>query len=162
MTNWYNEVISSPDDYGVILNAYDYYELELEQARKEVGLHGLIERQASMLPGQVEYRFNQLQEVEAILEHLNIKFSRLKNSRFRHYLEHYNKSMSSRDAEKYAENDEEVVILAQIINQIAFIRNKFLGIMKGLENKSFQINNITRLRCSGLEDAELYSPTKKY
>lgn len=161
MTRWFDSIVSDPDNYELILEAYDYYDQELAEARKETRLHGIIERQSSALPGQVEYRFNQLQEVEAILEHLNIKFSVLKNSRFRHYMEHYNKSLSSRDAEKYAENDEEVVILSQLINQIAFIRNKYLGIMKALDNKSFQINNITRLRCSGLEDAELYSPGRK-
>jgi hypothetical protein len=40
-----------------------------------------------------------------------------------------------------------------LINIVSNIRNRYLGIMKGLENKAFQINNITKLKCQGLEDS---------
>lgn len=153
--SWFNKLTGNPEDYSIVLEAYDYYLEQLEDARKEVALNGRLEQASSMLPGIVEYRFNQLQEVEAILELLNIRFNKLKNSKLKHFLEHYNKALSSRDAEKYAESDIEVVTMAEIINQVAFIRNKYLGIMKALDSKSFQINNITRLRCAGLEDADL-------
>lgn len=153
--NWFGEIISNPDDYELLLKAYIHYDDELADARKEIALNGSLEKASASLPGIVEYRFNQLQEVEAILEHLNIKFNKLKNKKWRHYLEHYNKALSSRDAEKFAESDDEVILVSEFINQIAFIRNKFLGIMKGLDNKSFQINNITRLKCAGLDDAEI-------
>lgn len=159
--SWFNQLTANPDDYSIVLEAYDYYEQELQESRKEIALSGRLEQASSMLPGIVEYRFNQLQEVEAILELLNIRFSQLKSAKLKQFLEHYNKSLSSRDAEKYAEADTEVVMMAELINQIAFIRNKYLGIMKGLDNKSFQINNITRLRCAGLEDAELNYGFKK-
>jgi DNA-directed RNA polymerase subunit F len=152
---WFGKITANPDNYELILEAYEYFEKELEDARKEVNIRGSLEKASASLPGIVEYRYSQLQEVEAILEHLNIKFHKLKNTKFRGFLEHYNKSLSSRDAEKFAESDEEVVTLTELINSVAFIRNKYLGIMKGLDNKSFQINNITRLRCAGLEDAEI-------
>jgi hypothetical protein len=32
------------------------------------------------------------------------------------------------------------------------LRNKFLGIMKGLDTKQWQIGHITRLRTAGMED----------
>jgi len=153
--SWFNKLTANPEDYSIVLEAYDYYSNELDDARSEIALSGSLERASSMLPGIVEYRFNQLQEVEAILELLNIHYSKLRSSKLKHFLEHYNKSLSSRDAEKYAEADVDVVTMSEIINQIAFVRNKYLGVMKGLDNKSFQINNITRLRCAGLEDAEL-------
>lgn len=153
--NWFNRIISNPDDYSLILDAYLFYEKELEDARTEVRLSGSIERAASDLPGIMEYRFSQLQEVEAILEHLNIKLSKLRNAKFRQYLEGYNKALSSRDAEKFAEGEPDVTDMSELINQISLIRNKYLGIMKGLDSKSFQINNITKLRCAGLDDAEI-------
>lgn len=159
--NWFNQLTANPDDYNIVLDAYDYYSEQLIEARTEVALKGSLERASSELPGIVEYRFNQLQEVEAILELLNIRYNKLRSVKLKDFLEHYNKTLSSRDAEKYADADLEVVTMAEIINQVAFIRNKYLGIMKGLDNKSFQINNITRLRCAGLEDAELNYGFKK-
>ena len=51
-------------------------------ARTEVKLKGNVERAAAEMPGIVEHRFNQLQEIEAILEHLNIE---LRKERLRYF-----------------------------------------------------------------------------
>ena len=84
-----------------------------------------------MLPGFVELRFGQLQEIEAILEHLNIQLRKKRSEYLRKYLESYNKALSSRDAEKYADGEAEVVAISELINQVALLRNKFQGITKG-------------------------------
>ena len=38
---------------------------------------------------------------------------------------------------------------------VALIRNKYLGIMKGIEAKNFMLGRITKLRAAGLEDVTL-------
>ena len=65
MINWYGLVSSS---LAKLPECIDYYLNQLEEARVEAGLVGNIERNASQVPGIVEHRFNQLQEIEAILE----------------------------------------------------------------------------------------------
>jgi len=35
------------------------------------------------------------------------------------------------------------------------VRNKYIGIIKALEAKQFQINNVVKLRAAGLEDISL-------
>jgi hypothetical protein len=42
-----------------------------------------------------------------------------------------------------------------IINEVALLRNKWLGIMKGLESKNFMLGHVTRLRTAGMEDASI-------
>ena len=103
----------------------------------------------------MDQRFNQLQEIEAILEYLNIEKRRLRSKTFRNYLEKYNKVLSSRDADKYVDGEQDVVDLEKIINEFALIRNKWLGITKGLDQKQWQITNIVKLRVAGMEDATL-------
>ena len=107
------------------------------------------------MPGIVEHRFNQLQEIEAILEYLNIEQRRKKTKYYKKYLEGYNKALSSRDAEKYADGEDEVIDQQHIVNEFALIRNKYLGLVKALDAKQFQINNIVKLRAAGLEDVSL-------
>ena len=107
------------------------------------------------MPGIVEYRFNQLQELEAILEFLNIEQRRKKTKYYKKYLEGYNKALSSRDAEKYADGEDDVVDQQHIVNEFALIRNKFIGLIKAIDAKQFQINNIVKLRAAGLEDVAL-------
>jgi hypothetical protein len=60
--------------------------------------------------------------------------------------------LTSRDAEKYAEGEDEVIDMEVLINEVALLRNRWLGIMKGLEAKQWQMGHIVRLRTSGMED----------
>ena len=129
--------------------------LELQQARQEVKLKGNVEKAAAEMPGIVEHRFNQLQEIEAILNYLNIELRRLRSSLFKKYLENYQRSLSSRDVEKYVDGERDVVDYEKIINEFALIRNKWLGLLKGLDQKQWQITNVVKLRVAGMEDASL-------
>ncbi len=118
-------------------------------------MSGSLEKASREMPGQVEWRFNQLQEIEAILEHLNIELRKIRSAKFRQFTEHYNRTLSSRDAEKYVDGEPEVSQMENLINEFALLRNKYIGLTKALDAKSFQINNITKLRVAGLEDVEL-------
>jgi hypothetical protein len=149
---WYSEISR---DISRIPEAIQYFEDELNQARYEVKIKGSIERAAAEMPGIVEQRFNQLQELEAILEYLNIELRRLRSSFFKKYLENYQRALSSRDVEKYVDGEADVVDYEKIINEFALIRNKWLGVLKALDAKGFSINNVIKLRCAGMEDASV-------
>lgn len=149
MSTWYNKVI---DDLGNIILCIDYFENELEDAKYECAIKGSLEKSSAALPGTTEHRFNQLQEIEAILEHLNIELRRERSRVFRKYLEAYNRELSSRDAEKFVDGEDSVITLTHLCNQFSLMRNRYLGIMKGLDQKSWQIGHITRLRTAGMED----------
>jgi len=149
---WYSEISR---DISRIPEAIQYFEDELNQARYEVKIKGSIERAAAEMPGIVEQRFNQLQELEAILEYLNIELRRLRSSYFKKYLENYPRALSSRDVEKYVDGEADVVDYEKIINEFALVRNKWLGVLKALDQKQWQITNIVKLRVAGMEDASL-------
>lgn len=152
MSTWYNKVV---DDLSQIVDCIDYYENQLLEAQKECKLKGSLEKSSAALPGVTEHRFNQLQEIEAILEHLNIELRKERSRVFRKYLETYNRQLSSRDAEKFVDGEDSVINLTQLANQFSMLRNKYLGVLRGLETKSFQINNIVKLRTAGLEDVTI-------
>ena len=150
--SWYTEI---SQNVGFIPQAIEYYENELQLARKECKITGVIEKATADMPGIVEHRYNQLQEIEAILEFLNIEHRRLKSHHFRKYLENYQRSLSSRECEKFTDGEADVVEFEKLINEFALIRNKWLGVTKALDQKSFAMNNIIKLRCAGLEDATI-------
>ena len=149
MSTWYNKVVV---DLGSIVDSITYFEKELNDARYECRIKGSLEKSSSALPGITEYRFNQLQEIEAILEHLNIELRKVRSITFRKYLESYNRQLSSRDAEKFVDSEQDVIDLTHLTNQFSLLRNQYLGIMKGLDTKQWQIGHITRLRTAGMED----------
>jgi hypothetical protein len=150
--NWYDQVSK---DISNIPDAVAHYESELLEAKKDARIAGNIERASASMPGIVETRFNQLQEIEAILEYLNIELRRLRSQYFRKYLENYQRSLSSRDCEKFVDGEADVVDFEKIINDFALLRNKWLGIIKALDQKQWHLSNIIKLRVAGMEDASV-------
>jgi len=107
------------------------------------------------LPGITEQRFNQLQEIEAVLSYLNIQLRKIRRKHFQKYLEAYNRALTSRDAEKYVDGEQEVIDFETLINEVALLRNRWLGILKGIDAKQWQMGHIVRLRTAGMEDISI-------
>jgi hypothetical protein len=149
---WYSKVIS---DLSNIPDFIAYYEGELDDARRDCSIGGLVEKNISNLPGITERRFNQLQEIEAVLNYLNIQLRKIRRKHFQKYLEGYARALTSRDAEKYVDGEDEVIDFETIINEVALLRNKFLGIIKAYESKNFMLGHIVRLRAAGMEDIQI-------
>lgn len=150
--SWYSKVSK---DISHLPDCIDYFYKELDTARYEVKIHGNVEKASSQLPGVVEQRFNQLQVLEAVLEYLNIELRRTRSKAFKKYLENYQRALSSRDVEKYVDGEADVVDMEKIINEFAMLRNQWLGIIKALDIKQWQLSNIIKLRTAGLEDVVL-------
>lgn len=133
----------------------DYYERELLAARAEVKIDGNVERLLARMPGITERRMADLQTIESVLEHLNIQLRKIRSAHFRKFLEGYNRQLSSRDAEKYVDGADEVINMETIINSVAYLRNQYLSIIKGLENKQWMLGHIVRVRCAGMSELEI-------
>lgn len=149
---WYSKVTA---DLSYLPDFISHYESELLSAKNDVKIYGNVEKNISALPGITEYRFNQLQEIEAILRYLEIQLRKIRRKHFQKYLEKYNRNLSSRDAEKYVDGEDEVIDYEVLINEVALLRNKWTGIIKALESKNFMLGHVVRLRTAGMEDISI-------
>jgi len=140
--NWYTRVTN---DLSAIPDFITHYESEIINAKRDVSVYGNIEKNIAALPGITEQRFN----------HLNIQLRKIRRKHFQKYLEAYNRALTSRDAEKYVDGEDEVIDYETLINEVALLRNRWLGILKGLDSKNFMLGHITRLRTAGMEDATI-------
>lgn len=150
--NWYYRVTQ---DLAHLPDFISYYEAELVRAKLEVGIKGKIEQNIAQLPGITETRFSQLQEIESVLNYLNIQLRKTRSATFKKYLENYNRALSSRDAERYVDGEDDVIDMETLVNEVALLRNRWLSIMKGLEAKQWQLGHIVKLRVVGMEDATI-------
>jgi hypothetical protein len=149
---WYSKVVA---DLSNIPDFIDHYEQELNEAKQDCRVGGIIEKNITALPGITEHRFNQLQEIEAVLNYLNIQLRKIRRRHFQKYLEGYARALTSRDAEKYVDGEDEVIEFETLINEVALLRNRYLGILKGMESKNFMLGHIVRLRAAGMEDVQV-------
>lgn len=149
--NWYS-IVSK--DLTKLPDFIAYYEDEIKEARYELTLKGhSLEKHASQLPGIFENRFSQLQVIEAVLEYLNTELKKIRADSFRKLMESNPRALSTTEANKYVDGDVDVYNQMLLVNRVALVRNQFLAVHKGLEQKSWMIGHITKLRCAGLDDA---------
>ena len=149
---WYSRVVA---DLSSIPDFINHYENELQSAKNDCKISGLVEKNITALPGVTEHRFNQLQEIEAVLNYLNIQLRKIRRRHFQKYLEAYARQLTSRDAEKYVDGEDEVIDFETIINEVALLRNRWLGVMKGLDSKQWMTGHVVRLRTAGMEDVSI-------
>ncbi len=149
---WYYKVTA---DWSELAACLEYFSNEAVEARKELSMKGKLESHAAKIPVDTEHRFAQLQILNALVRYFEIERDKTKAQHYKKFLEGYAKSLSSRDAEKYADAERDVVDLEMLINEICMVRNLFTGIIKGLDSKSYTINNVARLRAAGLDNATL-------
>ena len=149
---WYSKIVAN---IGAIPDFIEHYQRELEDAKRECKISGIVEKNITALPGITEHRFNQLQEIEAVLSYLNIQLRKIRTKHFKKYLEGYARALTARDAEKYVDGEDEVIDYETIINEVAYLRNRWLGIMKGLDSKSWMSGHVVRLRTAGMEDIQV-------
>ena len=145
---WFSKIKS---DISNLPDRVDFYTKELDDSLKETKLSGSLEKQSQDLPGIVSHRFNQLQEIESILKHLEIRYNKIRSDHYKRYLERYNRELSDRSIEKYLDGEKDIIDMNDIINEVAYLRNKYLGVIKGFEIKGYQINNIVKLRSVGID-----------
>jgi hypothetical protein len=149
---WYSQVAT---DLSKLPDAIDWFQRQLETAWVEAKIIGSVEKNSQELSGIMAYRFGQLQEMEAILKLVNIRYDKMRSDHYRKYLERYQRDLTDRSIEKYIDGEDDVVSMCILINEVALVRNKYLALIKGLDVKQFQLSNIVRLRIQGMEDAHL-------
>jgi hypothetical protein len=148
----YNDLIA---DWSLLPEFLDYFEVEAIAAKKELVMVGRIETVSREIPLIMDKRFTQLQILNATVDYFEKHLEKKRSDLYRKYLENYQKALSSRDVEKYVNGEKDVVDIALIINEISLMRNIFVSITKAIDAKSYQVNNITKLRTAGLEDATI-------
>ena len=78
----------------------------------------------------------------------------IRSKHFKTYNEHYARTLSSRDIEKYIDGEVDVVDGSILLNSVVLLRNKFAG-YKALDSKQYQISNIVKLKVAGLDDSDI-------
>lgn len=153
MENNFFQLIKQNDN--ILPSALEYFNKEYEDAREEVKIKGSLTECVSKISSRYEYRVSQLQEIEAILRHYEIKLSQKKSVLYQKYLENYQRALSSSDIKIYIEGQPEIVAIQQIINEISLVRNKFLGLTKGFETSNYQLSNLSKLYAAGVDGVQI-------
>ncbi|RYF11250.1 MAG: hypothetical protein EOO77_19780 [Oxalobacteraceae bacterium] len=151
---WFRAITADPKDYSPVADALTYFQAEYEEGRKDIQVKGRrIDDVAAKLPGILEYRFAQYQELETILQYLEKIESKAIVEKTQWYMANYNRQIPEHTARKYAEVHADVFPVTKIALEVATVRNNFLALFKGIEALHYQVRNVVQLRTAGFDDA---------
>jgi hypothetical protein len=154
MASWYRKITADPTNFDALVDALSHFEAEYEEGLGDLSMNGKrIWEEAKKLPGFMAYRYAQFREIEAIRDFLDLRIRRLVRDNMKTIWDTYNKTFSERMAEKWAENEDDVIALKDLRNEFHLLMEKFAGLTKGMEQLHFQIGNLVRMREAGIEDA---------
>ena len=154
MSGWFRKITADPTDLTPLVEALDYFETEHADGRKDLDMAGKrIWEEARKLPGFMELRYGQYREIEAIRDYLDLRIRRKVRDNMETIWNTYNKTFSERLAEKWAENEQDVLVLKVIRIEFNLLFEKFAGLTKGMEQMHFQIGNLVKMREAGIEDS---------
>lgn len=157
MISWYRRIIQAKISDDVILDACDHFEREHAEAVAEVDLAAMrgirVSEWQKRIPGIIGYRYGQLEEINDIVGYLDIRDTEVRGLRRRHYLEHYERTLTATTVEKYVEADAEVIALRLLRSHVLNIRNKFTALFKQLESLHYQLISLAKSLAAGVEDA---------
>lgn len=154
MSGWFQRISSNPSNLESLVEAIAYFEREYQDGLADLKMDGKhIWTESKKLPGFMAYRYGQYRELQAIVDYLDIRIRRAVKDAMKNIWDTYNKTMSERMVEKWAENDEDVTSLKLIRIEFNLLFEKFAGLTKGMEQLHFQIGHLVKMREAGIEDA---------
>jgi hypothetical protein len=139
---WSQKIRSNP---SLLSDAIAFYATEYVSAKEDVEISlRKLEREKMGSSHVFEYRLSQLQDLEAILKTLNINLMMLRKKLYKKFLEDTPKA----NIDFLVDIDDNVNALENSINEVALMRNLYLGILKGLHIKSSSVHMCIELRKS--------------
>lgn len=154
MSGWLRKVTADPTDLAPLVDALAHFDKEHEDGLRDLNMTDkLIWAESKKLPSLMAWRYAQYREIESIFDFLELQIRKMVKDHMQTLFKSYNKALSDRLAEKWAEVEQDVVDLRCIQIEFKLMMEKFAGLTKGMEYLHFQIGNLVKLREAGMEDA---------
>ncbi len=143
MQKWYKKVCRDLDE---VKNMSAYYEKEVEDALTNFDKKKSTYQESLNISSEYSHRLVQLQDVEATLRYLEGKEKEITSNLYTQMLDNSKKRMGVREVEKYDDTDASVISVRQLVNSVTLLRGQIVAITKGIETKTFQLHNQTKLK----------------
>lgn len=156
MSRWLRQIAQNPDDFSFVGDAILYFDSIYDDYRKKLDVKGkILINVGAEIPDLTEKIASIWSEIKSIYDIIELKKIAAIGKARKKYIEHYNRTLSASQVEKYAEVDPEVLSISEILIEIEFLRYKWEGLSKGVERLHQQLRIITEMRRGGLEEATI-------
>ena len=132
------------------------YELLVQAAAPCFEITGKSLEEVSKRHAQDLHIYSQvLQECKTIEDVCRLKLEELEGQLYKKYNENQQRVLSQRDILQYIKGDPDYVQISEVVLSISLVRRQLESIVDTLKTMGWNINNITKIRISNLQDVYL-------
>lgn len=145
------------DDLSKLPDAIEWYEQILDEAFAEADISGNLQRALQEQPGLIGYYDAMHTDIDLILDLMEKRLKQTKADKLRQWAENppTNVKMNSTDTRLLIEADPDVVFIDELVMETRYTYKTYSGLLKALDSRGYTLNNITKLRSSGMEEVEV-------
>lgn len=149
---WFKTVKATPEK---VSEAMKYYYAELEEAKKETNLKNftMLQQGVATISSYFEQRLDQRCDIDAIYNLFENQVKRKRAEITQRILVKYPRALNSSDLKMFVDGDNDMIVLADMLNELNFIRAKYDAVLKSFEVAQWQLTNLVKLQCAGLDGA---------
>ena len=149
---WFKTVKATPEK---VSEAMKYYYAELEEAKKETNLKNftMLQQGVATISSYSEQRLDQRCDIDAIYNLFENQVKRKRAEITQRILDKYPRALNSSDLKMFVDGDNDMIVLADMLNELNFIRAKYDAVLKSFEVAQWQWTNLVKLQCAGLDGA---------
>jgi len=127
---------------------------ELNEAEQNLQIKGKSLENANKENPSWRYYYNQrLVELNTLVKYFESEIERVRGKLFRSYSPpNFNIDLSDRAKEKYIDHEEAYLAINEIYLEVKEVRDAFQAIVDAFQDRSYALNNITKIRVATLEN----------
>ncbi len=132
------------------------YEKELKGFYDKINLDGAnLEKANRENPSWLHYYDSRRVELSTIVDFLSMKVKEARGKLYKSYTENNMVTLNDRAKDKYIDAEPAYIIPYQVLLEAKEVYDQYVSVVESLRARGYALNNITRIRVSSLEDAEI-------
>jgi len=113
----------------------------------------MLQQGVATISSYFEQRLDQRCDIDAIYTLFENQVKRKRAEVTQRILDKYPRALNSSDLKMFVDGDNDMIVLSDLLNELNFIRAKYDAVLKSFEVAQWQLTNLVKLQCAGLDGA---------
>jgi hypothetical protein len=151
-----SKILDLGNKHEKLVEVLNEYETALEGVEKILSIKGKRLETANTENPSWQHFYDQKRiELHTLTKYFEAEVQRVRGKLFRAYKENHSRELSEREIGRYIDNEEAYLSMNTVYLEVKELHDKYQAAVDAFTSRGYALNNITKIRCSSLENVEL-------
>lgn len=151
-----SRILDLGQNYAKLVDVLDEYANALDGIEDLIKIKGKKLESANLEnPAWQHYYDEKRIELYTLVKYFEAEVNRVRGKLFRSYKENHTRDLNEREIGRYIDNEEAYLTMNELYLEVKEMHDKYAAAVGAFTTRGYALNNITKIRCSALEDVML-------